>query len=135
MWSSVFSFKSKKTEARESQGCCLQPVHLPATAGSVSLTLLTLAVYCFMAIFSNVLSKPKKERTSREADCSKQVQSSFSGWTCKMGRGHGRTSVWVRPCPLQGFFWPVMDSILHPHNDEESNCGEQRALTQAGVHL
>lgn len=45
------------------------------------LTLLTLAVYCFMAIFSKALSNPKKEWMSSEADCSKHVQSSFSGWT------------------------------------------------------
>jgi len=43
------------------------------------LTRLMLDVYCFMAIFSTVLSKPKKDLMSRDADCSKHVHSSFSG--------------------------------------------------------
>lgn len=47
------------------------------------LTFLMLLVYCFIAIFSTVLSKPKKDLISKLADCSKQVQSSFSGWTCR----------------------------------------------------
>ena len=42
-------------------------------------TFLMLVAYCFMAIFSTVLSKPKKDLMSRLADCSKHVQSSFSG--------------------------------------------------------
>lgn len=45
------------------------------------LTRLMFEVYCFMAIFSTVLSKPKNDLMSRDADCSKQVHSSFSGWT------------------------------------------------------
>lgn len=47
-------------------------------------TFLMLLAYCFIAIFSTVLSKPKKDLMSRLADCSKHVQSSFSGWTWKM---------------------------------------------------
>lgn len=46
-------------------------------------TFLMLAAYCFMAIFSAVLSNPKNDLMSILADCSKQVQSSFSGWTWK----------------------------------------------------
>lgn len=45
-------------------------------------TFLMLLAYCFIAIFSTVLSKPKKDLMSRLALCSKQVHSSFSGWTC-----------------------------------------------------
>ena len=63
-------------------------VHLPPhDRRSLPLTLLTLAVYCLMAIFSKALSKPKKDRISSEADCSKHVQSSFSGWTWKARQG------------------------------------------------
>lgn len=49
------------------------------TANSNMQTFLMLLAYCFIAIFSAVLSKPKKDLISRLADCSKQVQSSFSG--------------------------------------------------------
>lgn len=42
-------------------------------------TFLILLAYCFIAIFSTVLSKPKKDLMSRLAVCSKHVQSSFSG--------------------------------------------------------
>ena len=63
-------------------------VHLPPHDRRNPLfTLLTLAVYCLMAIFSKALSKPKKDRMSSEADCSKHVQSSFSGWTWKARQG------------------------------------------------
>ena len=44
-------------------------------------TFLILLAYCFIAIFSTVLSKPKNDLMSRLAVCSKHVQSSFSGWT------------------------------------------------------
>lgn len=53
------------------------------TKSQETLTFLMLLVYCFIAIFSTVLSKPKKDLISKLADCSKQVQSSFSGWTCR----------------------------------------------------
>lgn len=46
---------------------------------SIMVTFLMLLAYCFMAIFSTVLSKPKKDLMSKLADCSKHVQSSFSG--------------------------------------------------------
>lgn len=51
---------------------------LPATA---SPTFEMFWEYCFMAIFSTVLSNPKKDLMSRVAVCSKHVQSLFSGWT------------------------------------------------------
>lgn len=50
-----------------------------ATGRATQGTFLMLLAYCFMAIFSAVLSKPKKDFMSRLAVCSKQVQSSFSG--------------------------------------------------------
>lgn len=98
-----------------------RPVHLlpPCDWQSPSLTFLTLAVYCFMAIFSKALSKPKKDRMSSEADCSKQVQSSFSGWTWKPGRDDNTVSGWRMPCPPSGFSrWPghsqSMQWTAHP---------------------
>lgn len=51
-------------------------------------TFLILLAYCFIAIFSTVLSKPKKDLMSRLAVCSKHVQSSFSGWTCVNAHKH-----------------------------------------------
>ena len=57
------------------RGSCL-PFSIKSQAG---LTFFMLLVYCFIAIFSTVLSKPKKDLISKLADCSKQVQSSFSG--------------------------------------------------------
>lgn len=45
-----------------------------------------LLAYCFIAIFSAVVSKPKKDFISRLAVCSKHVQSSFSGWTYERGQ-------------------------------------------------
>lgn len=48
-------------------------------------TFLMLLAYCFIASFSAVLSKPKKDLMSRLAVCSKHVQSSFSGCTCGGG--------------------------------------------------
>ncbi len=46
-----------------------------------NLTFLMFAVYCFIAIFSTVLSKPKKDLISRLASCSKQVHAGLSGCT------------------------------------------------------
>lgn len=64
-----------------------------------------LAAYCFIAIFSAELSKPKKDLISRLAVCSKHVQSSFSGWTCgiKIKMLHGYWKSYFnrrRPCSV-----------------------------------
>lgn len=60
-------------------------------------TFLILLAYCFMAIFSTVLSKPKNDLMSRLADCSKHVQSSFSGWAC----AHTHTKEKIQVLPWQ----------------------------------
>lgn len=116
----------------------LRSVHLPLRdLWNPSLTLLTLAVYCFMAIFSKALSKPKKDRMSSEADCSKHVQSSFSGWTWKPGRGSDMVSVWETPCPPQGALletwtsysmqWTARHSLATPKGSSSTKgpCPEQ----------
>lgn len=47
----------------------------------ISLPLAMFCEYCFIPSFSIECSKPKKFLMSKVADCSKQVQSGFSGWT------------------------------------------------------
>ena len=51
-------------------------------------TFLILAVYCLIAIFSTVLSKPKNDLISRLASCSKHVQCGLSGWTYTQPTSH-----------------------------------------------
>jgi len=57
--------------------------HLILHNRQLELTFLMLAVYCLIAIFSTVLSKPKNDFISKLASCSKHVQWGLSGWTYK----------------------------------------------------
>lgn len=80
-------------------------------------TFLILLVYCFMAIFSTVLSKPKKDFISRLADCSKQVQSSLSGCTWRVEGKQKRRQVHDRRNLINNSF---KYSILHMPEEEPS---------------
>ena len=51
-------------------------------------TFLILTVYCLIAIFSTVLSKPKNDFISRLASCSKHVQCGLSGCTYTQPTSH-----------------------------------------------
>lgn len=58
-------------------------VFLKLSTAKMHFTFLIFAAYCFMAIFSTMFSKLKKDFISRLALCSKHVQSEFSGCTWK----------------------------------------------------
>lgn len=64
---------------------CVIPSALSSSmkCSMISFPLAMLSPYCFIASFSMLLSKPKKNFMSTLAFCSKHVQSEFSGWTWK----------------------------------------------------
>lgn len=64
---------------------CVIPSALSSSmkCSMISFPLAMLSPYCFIASFSMLLSKPKKNLMSTLAFCSKHVQSEFSGWTWK----------------------------------------------------
>lgn len=97
-------------------------------------TFLILLAYCFMAIFSTVLSKPKKDLMSRLAVCSKHVQSSFSGWTCadtsRTFRSHTHTQTWAE---IRWQAWRA--NCTHIYSASlESDAGGSRMLGEWRFH-
>lgn len=79
-----------------------------------------LAAYCFMAIFSAVLSNPKNDLMSILADCSKQVQSSFSGWTCKSIRKTSANPSQISTSPWREICWSCSDRVAAVFSDDDS---------------
>lgn len=86
-------------------------------------TFLILLAYCFMAIFSTVLSKPKKDLMSRLAVCSKHVHSSFSGWTCT--NTHTNTYCILCCIHMQKQDDQVTMVTTHPASLDDDARGEQ----------
>lgn len=89
---------------------CVIPSALSSSmkCSMISFPLAMLSPYCFIASFSMLLSKPKKNLMSTLAFCSKHVQSEFSGWTWKPIINFSNFTLkiyYMAPCFENNLFW------------------------------